>query len=152
MPVELQSYGLLADANLYFENRLHSTAWSDSTDDMKQQSLNQARELIDNLNFKSSKFVESQDYEWPRTGYELIPNDILIAERLIAIALLDGYDPEREIRQMIVTSRGYSSVKSTYDVTRIPDNAAVGIPSSQAWFHLKPYLKDAAGVHLNRVS
>jgi len=48
-------YGSIAEANTYFDNRLHSEGWSDSAVLDRPKALTEATQLIDSLNFKGVK-------------------------------------------------------------------------------------------------
>jgi hypothetical protein len=155
--VEALSYNTLSEANTFFGNRLYTDSWDAATNDIKQKALNMGRESIDQLNYSGLKADAAQDFEWPRSGFyyldsTVIPADIKIAECLIALELLNGVDVESELRSSRVTSRGYSSVRTTYDPTWTLEWLAARIASGQAWAHLKPYLADNSSITLRRVS
>jgi hypothetical protein len=80
-----------------------------------------------------------------------IPQDITFAAYEVAIKLLDGYDPDLEIDNLFATSKGYSSVRASYDTNRIPEYIRNGIPSAVAWSYLVPYLRDAREIRVTRV-
>jgi hypothetical protein len=48
-------YGTLAEANAYFNARLHSEGWSDSDSSDRTKALTEATQIIDALNFKGVK-------------------------------------------------------------------------------------------------
>lgn len=151
------SYSSLEYANNYFVSRLYVDAWNDATLTQKQQALSMGKEFIDRLNFIGHKTDQNQTAEWPRSGIwyvapDTVPTDIKNAECLIALELLSGFDIETELRNSRVTSRGFSSVRTTYDPTLMLEWLAARIPSGQAWSYLKPYLYDNAGIGIRRVS
>lgn len=92
-----------------------------------------------------------QELEFPRGADTVIPTDIKTACYEIAFALLDGVDPEAELDDLGVVSQGYSSVRTTYDRTSVPQHHNAGIPSAVAWRFLKPYLQDGRAVKISRV-
>jgi hypothetical protein len=136
-----ESYNTLISAGAYLATKLYTRPWDNSSPDKRQKALNEARNIINRFAFDSVKLVEDQLNEFPRIDYDPTPNDILYAEAEIALALLGGADPERDLRQSFVTSRGYSSVRTTYDTDRIPEHLQVGVPSAAAWAYLSPYLQ-----------
>ncbi len=159
--IEARSYNTIEEANAYFIARLHSELWIQATDEIKQAALNSAARIIDKFGYIGRKLVATQEHEFPRSGIYLdcvaittVPNEIKIAECDIAYALLSGIDPEKEMRSMTVTSRGYSSVRITYDPKLIQEWLVYGVPSQSAWAYLVPYLsRDSSGsVKLHRVS
>ena len=48
-------YGTLTEANTYFDQRLHSSGWTDSDAADRPKALQEATRVIDNLNFKGVK-------------------------------------------------------------------------------------------------
>lgn len=48
-------YGTLTEANTYFDQRLHSDAWNDSSATDRPKALQEATRIIDNLNYKGVK-------------------------------------------------------------------------------------------------
>jgi hypothetical protein len=158
-----KSYNTIAQANAYFNSKLHNQPWPTLDVDKKQQCLNEANIILSRFNYLGRRKVSSQLFDFPRYGIFLdavyldstsIPNGILIAECEIARALADGADPEREARSLHVTSRGFSSVRTTYDPSLTPEHLRYGVPSALAWSYLSTYLvRDAnGGIKLHRVS
>lgn len=163
MPVEIKSLSSAASADTYFNNRLYSQSWTDLSADDKQRALNQATMIINSFNYIGIKTDPNQLNEVPRSGIildgllvdsNIIPDPFLIAQFEIALALASGIDPEREIRNLRVTSRGYSSVRTTYDPRLAPEHLTYGVPSALAWSYLSTYLNRGAqgGIKIHRVS
>jgi hypothetical protein len=144
----------LTDPNNYFSTRLHSSLWFNSSTDDQTSALTQADRIIDSFNYTGIKTLSTQSNEWPRIicGVSQTPNQILYAKYEIAFALLSGVDPEQELRSLRVTSRGYSSVRTTYSPTDIPENIVNGVPSALAWLYLRPFFKTSGTIKLRRVS
>jgi len=62
------SYATEADADLYFEKRLHTTTWDDAGD-AKEIALMWATRLLDeHVNWFGYITYDSQPLRWPRTG------------------------------------------------------------------------------------
>jgi len=169
-------YGILADANTYFSNRLHEEVWTDSSTEDRRKALIWATAIIDALNFKGRKaavydilFDEdgamlevtdeelrdadwSQDLEFPRDTDEEVPEEIEIATWEIAYNLLDGVDPDLEIENLGVVSQGIASVRTTYNRNHTQiEHLTNGVPSAAAWRYLRPYLRDSAAIKFSRV-
>lgn len=144
----------LSDPNNYFSTRLHSSLWFNSSTDDQESALTQADRIIDSFNYIGYKTVSTQSNEWPRIICKVsqTPNEILYAKYEIAFALLSGIDPENELRSLRVTSRGYSSVRTTYSAADIPENIVNGVPSALAWLYLKPFFKTSGTIKIRRVS
>jgi len=154
----MATYGTYITANTYFEGRLHTLAWDEAASAEKTVALTEATQRIDRLRFSGTKVESDQDLEFPRyygdeaEGDEVIPNDIKIACYEIAMALLDGVDPDLELEDMSVVSQGYSSVRIVKSPIVPRDHIAAGIPSPTAWRFLKPYLASDRKIQIFRVS
>lgn len=149
-------YGTLAEADTYFENRLHVDAWDEATDADKTKALNEAQKRIDLLNFKGEPVTEGtvfpRYYGDEADGTEETPEDIEIAGYECAFALLDGVDPEFEQENLAVSSEAYSGVSTSYARGKIiPEHFASGIPSAYAWRFLLQYLKTSGSITIYRV-
>lgn len=171
-------YGTLDEANTYFSERLHSSAWTDSADADKPKALNSARIAIDNLNFKGVKSAvydimydssgnlvnpqpsevaiitadATQALEFERGSDTEIPEQIKQAQWEESYMLLDGADPVSEYESLRVKRQGYSSVRTTYaDDDPSVEHLVYGIVSPNAWRLLKPYLLFDGGLRFSRV-
>ena len=172
----MSSYATVNEADAYFETRLHVSVWTAASSADKLKSLTQATRIIDRLAYAGEKHAaylvssallgsptetdiaairaaaQSQELEFPRGSDTAIPTDIKIATYEIALALLDGVDPDIEYQEQGVVSQGYSSVRVTYDRTSVQEHTNAGVPSPTAWRYLKPYCREAGGIKLSRVS
>lgn len=115
------------------------------------KSLVMATKIINRLNYRGTKTVATQDNEFPRGGDTSVPVDIEEACFEIALALLDGVDPEMEYENLFMVSQGFANVRSTYDKSHPNPYFLVGVPSFKAWTYLKPYLVDPSTLKLDRV-
>jgi hypothetical protein len=138
----LDSYGDLVHANIYFNQRLRSDAWIAATNDEKLGALREATELIDNLNYCGCKTSTDQTHEFPRNGSTTVPGEIVRATYEIALKLVDGYDPDIEVQNLVVVNEGFSSARTTYNRGQVLEHLRAGIPSSKAWSLLRPFLRD----------
>jgi hypothetical protein len=146
------AYCTTDEAQAYFDGRLNADAWDDASSANKQKALIHATRLIERLNFKGEKTVDTQSLQFPRDNDTSIPTDIKYACSEIALALLDGIDPELEFDNLKMVSQGYANTRSTYDPDLPVEHIAAGIPSVTAWRFLKPYLRDMRTVNLSRVT
>lgn len=141
------------EAQAYFDGRLNTEAWDDATDDeQKDKSLIMATRIIDRLNFSGVKAVAVQILQFPRGDDTVIPVDVQNATAEIALALLDGVNPDLEFENVFMTSQGYGGIRSSFDRTVKPAHILAGIPSFVAWTFLKPYLLDPLNIELHRTS
>lgn len=154
----MANYGNTTLGDAYFATRLHTQAWDEATEDQRNRALAEASRRVDRLKFRGYKTVLTQDLEWPRedpkgefTNTET-PEAVLIATYECAYALLDGVDPDQEYENLAASAEGYSSVRTTYNRTTVPEHYAAGIPSRLAWQFLRPLLGDFRGVRIRRVS
>lgn len=60
------SYVTIAEADEYFETRIDSAEWSDSSDEIKEQALVTATQLIDDRPWIGIAVSSSQALAWPR--------------------------------------------------------------------------------------
>lgn len=150
--VPLQAYGTLAGANSYFASRLRMRGlWANASNEDKNAALTEAREWIDRLNFKGSKTDDSQLFEFPRDGDSVVPTDVEKAAYEIAAKLLDGMDPELEIKNLGNISQGFGPARTTYDRAFVLEHLSAGIVSAKAYSLLKPFLNDSRALQLSRV-
>lgn len=172
-------YGSLAEAQEYFNGRLHEWAWTAASTSDKQKALIAARRLIDGLNFKGYKHTvylvreswadgaevteemlaavraaeAAQPNEFPRGADTTVPEDIRIAQYELAHSLLDNKDPELELETLAVQTQTYGNVKTAYQREQVPIEHLINmIPNAVAWRLLRPYLRDGDAVRLSRVS
>ena len=175
-------YGTLTGANAYFANRLHSSAWSDSSATDRPKALTEATILIDSLNYRGVKHSvwsimyelqstgnytkiltnpptrdeliaadADQDLEFPRGQDTSVPTEIEWACYEVALAILEGFDPEDAVEKTNILSQAYSSVRTTYaDGFLSQEYLAYGIPAARVWNWLKPRLCDSRIIKLSR--
>jgi len=175
MPLNTDIYGTPTEANDYFANRLHETAWTAATTANRGKALIAARAIIDSLNYKGIKHSvytlcgssdtsalaqddiraaeASQKLEFPRGDDTIVPEAIRVAEYEIAYALLDGKDPELELENLAISAMGYGAVKTNYERSQLPIEHIINmVPSSVAWRLLRPFLRDSDALKLSRLS
>ena len=168
-------YGSTTEADTYFANRLHETAWTAATGPNRSKALIAARAIIDSLNYKGIKHSvytlcgssdtsglaqddiraaeASQTLEFPRGDDTTVPEAIRISEYEIAYALLDGKDPELELENLAISAMGYGAVKTSYERSQLPIEHIINmVPSSVAWRLLRPFLRDSDALKLSRLS
>jgi len=166
------TYATYAEAQAYFDERLHEVAWSEASQGDREKALIKATRIIDRLNFRGEKTPvyellqtdpeacsadiaaanATQALQFPRGGDTDVPTSIKIACYEITYALLDGIDPELELENLGVTSHGYASVRSTYNRQQNPmEHISAGVPSVEAWRYLVPFLRNPAQLRINRV-
>ncbi|MDB4726348.1 hypothetical protein OAF54_02835 [bacterium] len=146
------SYLTVGEAQYYFDGRLGTSCWDDSSPEDQTKALTHATRIIDRLNFVGCKSDAAQELQFPRNGDTDIPQDIKNATSEVALALLDGVNPEMEFENIHMTSQGYGGARSSFDRSVKPPHVLAGIPSFTAWTFLKPYLRDTLTVDLFRTS
>jgi hypothetical protein len=171
--MNFEYYGTLVEANEYFDNRLHESAWYGAQPSNRPKALMAATRIIDSLNFKGYKHTvsvlldadpdaESEDIreqeaaqvlEFPRGDDTEVPEAIRMACYEIAHSLLDGKDPEIELENLGIVSQGYESVRTTFSRGQVPiEHIINGVPNAQAWRLIRPFLRDEDAIKLARVS
>jgi hypothetical protein len=142
-------YGTLTGATTYFKTRLRSESWENADSEDRLKALYEATRRIEVLSFKG---IKQGTLFFPRTIDSRVPADIEIAAYEIALALLDGIDPEIEARNLSVAQTGYAGVVTKYDRDFTQAHIRAGIPSALAWDYLRPYLCDPESLILRRGS
>lgn len=148
----MASYLTSAEAQTYFNNKLHAEPWDTAVAASKTKALAEATAIIDRLNFMGDKTDVAQTNQFPRDADTTVPQDIKDATAEIALSLLDGVDPAIEYENTSMITQSYGNLKSTYNRTINQEYKLAGVPSITAWRILQPYLRDALNVDLNRVS
>ena len=93
----------------------------------------------------------SQTLEFPRGQDTEVPQEIKWATYEIALALIEGFDPEDAADRMNVRSQAYSAVRTTYDNgSDMVEYLVYGIPTARVWQWLLPYLTDSRIIRLRR--
>lgn len=173
MAIDQTFYGSVAEADDYFEMRLHEYAWTATVAEDRPKALWAATVIMDSLSFKGSKHTvyellqsnpsaseediraaeAAQALEFPRGADTEVPEDIRSACYEIAYSLVDGKDPDLELENLGIVSQGFGSVRTTYNRSQIPiEHIINGVTSPQAWRLLKPFLRDDEAIKLSRVS
>ena len=161
MAIDATFYGTLEEADEYFANRLHETAWSEASANDRRKALVAARGIIDALNYKGNKHSvytllqanpsATQDADQGGRGQPAlgvsrgadteVPEAIRVAAYEIAHALLDGKDPELELENLAVSTMGYGAVKTSFERSQLPIEHVINlVPSSAAWRLLEAFL------------
>jgi hypothetical protein len=144
-------YASMAEATVYFGERLNSQVWYNSEPNEQLVALKTATRYINRLNFIGERTDTTSPMQFPRGGDTVVPDDIKAACCEIAYALLDGIDVEKESENLDMVSQGYGNVRSTYERSMKPAHILAGIPSIVAWRLLLPYLPDSRIISVTRV-
>ncbi len=158
----MANYLTYVEAQEIADERLNVEAWDDAvTEDgsiagdpgsTTYKALSMATKIIDRLNYRGVKYDVDQANQFPRGTDTTVPDDIGQACFEIALALLDGVDPQFEAENLSMTSQGYANVRSTYDRELTAPHISAGVPSLTAWRYLVPYLRDPRYVDFLRIS
>jgi len=140
----------VTDATAYFDTRLWSDAWTNSIESDQTKALARATRVINRLNFRGEKTLETQDNQFPRDGDTDVPTLILEACCEIALAFLDGIDVDLEYEATSINASGMKEVRATYDRATKPEYYLAGVPCYEAWLRLKPFLRDINFVNISR--
>ena len=148
----MPSYATIDEAQAYFDRVLNTRPWDCASSTEKTKALAQATDIIDRLNFLGTKTNDAQENQFPRNDDTVVPDDVKNATAAIALALLDGVDPELEYENLHLKSQGYGSVRGSYDQRPPMPHIVAGIPSVTAWRFLQPYLRDPNTFDIYRIS
>ena len=146
----MAAYVSVAEAQAYFDERLHETAWSQASGTERTKSLLAATRIINTLNYKGYKnsvylafqadtelclkFQQgdatalatvraaeaAQANEFPRGADTTVPENIQVACYEIAYALLDGVDPDLELENLTVNNHGIGNVRASFNRNQDP--------------------------------
>lgn len=157
-------YISIAAATAYFDLRLNSGAWytassadSSGAPDERLQALVSASNIVHNLRITDRSILavaSAPDItvtDVSERVYPDMPEPVRLATAEIALALLEGVDPDFEYQILQMTSQKYANVQSTYDRSFAPEHILAGVPSVIAWRYLTPYLHSVASIRLDRV-
>ena len=146
-------YSTIAEAETYFETRLHATGWDEYNLTQQTAALVTATRLIDRLNFRGSKYDADQENEFPRGIDTTVPEDIKIACQEIAFEMLvNELDPDIELENLAIVSEGFANIRDTRNKDFAHEHLNAGIPSARAWKFLRPYLRDDKSFKISRTS
>lgn len=148
----MPSYATTLEAEAYFNNKLHAEPWECATADQRRRALAEATSIIDKLNFAGAKTSSDQDNQFPRDGLTEVPVTIRYASCEIALALLDGVDPQMEYENIALKSQAYGSLRANINSELLSPHTLAGVPSVTAWRYLIPYLRDPYEIKMERSS
>jgi len=81
-----------------------------------------------------------------------VPEEIRVATYEIAHSLLDGKDPNIELEALGIKSYGFQGEVVSHNKEQVPiEHIINGVPSTQAWRLLRPYLRDDDAIILSRI-
>jgi len=145
-------YGTLTEGEAYFLQRLNSQAWDQSTPNDQTAALFQATRAIDRLNFVNEKTVATQELQFPRGEDTEIPGSVCVAAYECAIKYLEGVDLDMEARNLGIAASSFGGVRTTFNPEFLLEHLRAGIPSVEAWYHLRPFLRDPGDLIISRAS
>lgn len=151
-------YGTVAAANTYFASLLRRDLWFDASAEDREKALVAATNQIDRLNFKLLPTASDQALQFPRTEEDAdvlvttVPTDIEKATYELAYVFLNDVDPDAEIRNERKLSHTFGGVKTVVNGNYVQEHVHAGIPSSQAWHYLYPFLEPIRSFTMQRVT
>ena len=144
-------YGTLTEADTYFGQRLQTRDWDLATVTDRNKALYMATRAINRLNFAGNKSDADQELEFPREDDTEVPVPIRIACYECAIAFLQGRTLDQDLKDLSLASTSFGGVRDTYFEGYVPEHIRAGIPSAEAWVHLRPFLRDPYHFTISRV-
>lgn len=151
--VGTDSYVTLAEAEDYFDGKLHTSEWDNAGETTKEKALKEACRRINRLTFKGEKYEEDQVLAFPRVfpvfnrvgvigfnyaededGYPVVPDEVKAAQCEEALALLKyGNSARTKAQEQNVIRVSFGNVSEEY-------RAGLKLLSKEALELLKPYL------------
>jgi hypothetical protein len=147
----MADYATTVEAQAYIDERLFGEAWDQATASDQTRAIKMATKIIDRLNFLGVMTDSAQDNQFPRDEDTTIPSDIRDACIELALALLDGRDPEMEFENISMVDMRIADIRSNYNRDSVPEHIIAGVPSATAWRLLKPYIRSPLEIRLDRV-
>lgn len=149
------SYVTVAEADTYFETRIDSANWENSTEELKEQALVTATQLVDDNAWIGIAVSSSQALAWPRkevTYYDsrlgqyiqvdsvTVPDRVKTAVFEQALHLIDNEDILTNKTQTFesISVGSISLSDSNNDVTRVPIRPSLVIKA------IKPLVKQGS--------
>jgi hypothetical protein len=91
--VGVNSYVSVADADIYFDQRLYADDWVSVSTGDQEKALIMARRVIDQQQFTGERTSANQLLAWPRTGIASVdssevPQDVVDAQCELALAFI----------------------------------------------------------------
>jgi hypothetical protein len=147
-------YATISEAQLYFDERLNTGPWDFATPTDQMKALQTATRAINRLRFLGNPIDPNQPNAFPRDAWPNTPIPLAIQQATceLALQLLDSVDPNIEIANIATTGDNYSMVRANYIRDFALPHIAAGIPSSEAWQMLLPFLADPLSVQVWRVN
>lgn len=146
------SYVTVENADSYFETRIDSANWFNASDEIKEQALVTATQIVDDHAWIGSAVSSSQALAWPRKGVvyydnklgqyvdvdnSTIPDRVKVGVYEQALHLIDNEDLLTNKTQTFesISVGGISLSDSNNDVTRVSMKPSLTVKS------IKPLLK-----------
>lgn len=169
------NYGTLAGANEFFDGRLFSFDWQQSSVANRQKALKHATQLIDQFQYIGQKYAVqavitaaesagvcpnnddlqaaelSQPLQFPRGTVNAVPAEIEKATYLIAQALLAGRNPDMDLEAIGQSRAAYGDVSAQYDRGVVQNHIAHLIPSPEAFNLIRPFFRRRNTFDVKRV-
>lgn len=145
MSLDVTPYLTEVEADEYFATVLDVEAWEDADSSSRLKALKMATTKIDQLPYigipatEEHAFPRESFYE-PKVGDGgVVHNDVKKACCELALAYLDGTDPDADFSDQKVISEGFSSVRATYDKDFQEFHKLLGL-TRKAYLFLLPWL------------
>ena len=145
-------YVTLEDCTTYLSTELWAEDWLNATPANQQKAINKGAQIIDSIQYVGEKLLDAQDNEFPRDHQEATPQDIIDANCLIALKLIEGRIPELDFGNGRIKSDSLASGKTTYEVFSTPQHMLYGVPSYDAWVKMVKFVDLDKVIELDRVS
>jgi tRNA A37 N6-isopentenylltransferase MiaA len=140
----------LTYVNSYLANRLYTEDWSALSPQDRLRAMEMVNNALNALDWSGELTSAEQTNAWPRDSLP-IPKPIKYAFSEECLAYAKGDTVDDLLEQANVRQDSYAKSQTTY-IGRVPENLLNGIISGSAWHLIKPYLRDARSVRVNRVS
>lgn len=144
------SYVTVAEANSYFENRLHSESWDAASESVKAKALVTATKILDQYSWEGEAEDELQPLAFPRVGYYFeprlnmiidlrdVPNRVIEATYELALHLMDNdvqaaSSSVKSLRVGPISLENITTSKTPSSVTKLVKPLLIN-SGSQSWW------------------
>ena len=147
-------YATIVEAQQYFDERLNTGPWDFATPTDQMKALQTATRAINRLRFLGNQIDPNQPNAFPRDAWLDTPIPLAVQQATceLALQLLDSADPNIEIANIATTGDNYSMVRANYIRDFALPHIMAGIPSSEAWQLLLPFLADPLSIQVWRAN
>jgi len=133
-------YVTLESAEIYFNTRIGSDPWDNTSDRVREKALNHAERIFERLSYKDVEVTAGDIF--PRGTQTEVPARVKEAIYEEALSLIQGNKTETELSDLHVTSSSLAGFQTSVNEKTDRPWVTAQITSPDAWMLIAPYLLD----------